>query len=284
MFGVALLALVLSLTLVAGGVKAADIGVELAQQFLKKTPITAFDGTMTLAEAAKVQRQFIDVIAKEFGPPVGYKAGLTNPNVQKAFGVSQPVRGTLLQKMILKSGSVVPADFAAIPVSEGDLVVRVGDEAINQAKSPIETLKFLDAVIPFIELPDMVFDKGVKLTGAAIMAINVGARYGILGDPIALAATPEWQERLKNFMFQAFDEKGSVAAEGKGTALLGDPLNVVLWLKDSLVAEGKGLKKGDLLSLGSLTRPMPVKPGTALRARYVGLDPKGPVEITVSFK
>ncbi|HEY3278052.1 MAG TPA: hypothetical protein VGJ94_15650 [Syntrophorhabdaceae bacterium] len=270
------------LSLVTAGV--AQTGAQVAEEFLNKKPITSFDATMTLDQARKAQGEFIAAISKELGEPVGYKAGLTNPNMQKMLGVSEPIRGTLLQKMLLPNGAVVSADFGAIPVAEGDLIVRVGDEAINEAKTPVETLKYLDAVIPFIELPDMVFGKGVKLTAPAIVAINVGARYGILGNPIALATTPEWQERLKNFTFQMFDEKGVMVAEGKGTALLGGPLNAAFWIKQSLAAEGKRLKRGDLLSLGSLTRPIPAKQGAALRAKYLGLDPKGPVEVSVSFK
>jgi 2-keto-4-pentenoate hydratase len=277
------LLLAFTLAFGAGGVGAADTGAALAQQFLKKTPITALDPTMTLDQGAKAQVEFIAAITGEFGEPVGYKAGLTNPNVQKMFGVSAPIRGTMLKKMFLRNGAVVPADFACISVSEGDLVVRVGDEAVNQAKTGAEALKSLDVVFPFIELPDMVFGKGVKPSAAAIVAINVGARYGVLGDPIPLAATEEWQGRLKNFTLRMSDEKGAVVAEGKGTALLGDPLDVVLWIKNSLVAEGKKLKKGDLLSLGSLTKPIPAKPGV-LKALYTGLDPKGPVEISVNFK
>lgn len=281
---IACLSVTLLLALGLQNARSADTGVQLAEQFLKKTPIATIDVSMTRNDALKAQEQFIGVISKEFGEPVGYKAGLTNPNVQKAFGVSQPLRGTMLKKMMLASGAIVPADFGCVPVGEGDLLVRVGDEAINEAKTPEETLKWLDVVIPFIELPDMVYEKSLKLTAPAIIAINVGARYGVMGSPITLAATQEWQNRLKNFAFQMFDEKGTLVGQGNGTALLGDPLNVVLWLKDSLVAEGKKLKKGDLLSLGSITRPIPVKPGTALRAKYTGLDPKGPVEISVSFK
>ena len=40
----------------------------------------------------------------------------------------------------------------------------------------------------------------------------------------------------------------------------------------------------DLLSLGTITKLMPVKPSTVVRARYIGLDPMGPVEISVIFK
>ncbi len=279
------LSLFLSITLGICGADAAGIGAQLAEQFLKKTPVTALaDPSMTMEQAFKAQEEFIGVIAKEFGEPVGYKAGLTNPGVQKVFGVSEPVRGTLLSKMILPSGASLPAKFGAVSLFEGDLIVRVGDEAINQAKSAEETLKSLDAVIPFTEVPDMVYDPKLKLTAPAIAAINVGARYGVMGTPIPLSATPEWMARLKNFSVQVVDEKGAVLGEGKGTALLGDPLTVVFWIKNSLAAQGKKLKKGDLLSLGSLTRMMPPKPGMTVRSIYTGLDPKGPVEISVNFK
>lgn len=262
----------------------ADFASQLAEQYLKKTPVSEMDTNMTMDQAVKVQERFVALIGKEFGEPAGYKAGLTNPQVQKVFGVNQPVRGTLLKKMLLQNGAVVPANFGAIPMTEGDLVVRVKDEGINQAKTGEEILKHLDAVIPFIELPDMVCGKNVKFNGPVLAAINVGARYGVLGDPIPLEATPEWAERLKNFTLQVFDEKGALVSEGKGTALLGDPLSAALWIKDSVIAEGKKLKKGDILSLGSITKMIPARSGMTLKARYTGLDPKGPVEVSVSFK
>jgi len=275
---------IFSVFLLAGPVSAADVASMLAEHYLSKTPAKALDPAMTLEQAMKIQEQFVARIGKEYGKAVGYKAGLTNPNVQKSFGVTQPVRGTLLKKMLLKSGSEVPANFGARPLSEGDLILRVSSAKINAAKTPDETLKYIDAAIPFIELPDLVFDKSVKINGIALAAVNVAARYGIVGKPIRIKATQEWNDRLKNFTLQILDEKGNVTIEGKGSNLMDHPLNVVLWIKDSLKAEGKKLKKGDLLSLGTITKLVPTKPGTIVKARYIGLDPKGPVEISVSFK
>ena len=91
-------------------------------------------------------------------------------------------------------------------------------------------------------------------------------------------------DRLKNFKLQILDEKGSVLTERQGNSLLGDPLSVVIWIRDSLKAEGKKLNKGDLLSLGSITKLTPTAPNTTVLARYADLDPKGPVEISVKFK
>ena len=263
---------------------AADFVDTLTGHFQKKIPLARVDTGMTMDQAMKVQQRFVANLIKEYGEPVGYKAGLTNPVVQKMLGVSEPVRGTILAKMILKSGAEVSAAFGSVPMVEGDLCVRVSGDAINQAKTPEDVLKYLDAVIPAMELADLVFAREVKLTGPIIAAINVGPRYFVLGDAIPLSATKEWQERLGNFTMNLNDQTGAMLAEGKAGALLGHPLKVVLWIRDSLAAEGKALKKGDILSLGSVTKMVPPKAGTVIKGRYTGLSPEGPVEISVSLK
>ena len=282
--GIGLGFLILFFSFGVGPAGAADDGAILAEQFLKKIPLSAYDPAMTMEQAMRVQAQFIRSLKPTFGEVVGYKAGLTNPDVQKAFGVAHPLRGTLLKKMLLKSGAVVEADFGSRSLYEGDLILRVGSVEINQAKTQQEILKYIGAVIPFIELPDLIYAKEVKINGPALAAVNVGARLGVMGAPIPVKASKGWVDRLKNFKLQILDEKGNVLGEGQGTSLLGDPLNVVMWIRDSLKAEGKMLNKGDLLSLGSITRLTPTTPNTTIRARYVDLDPKGPVEIFVKFK
>ncbi|NEQ79909.1 MAG: hydratase [Moorea sp. SIO2I5] len=257
---------------------------ELTTSYLNKTPARAVATQLTVEQAQALQDQFVQQLSSSLGNVIGYKAGLTNPAAQERFKVSEPIRGVLLEKMLLKSGAVVPANFGARPVYEGDLMVRVGSDEINNATTPREALAALDAVIPFMELPDLVYDPKVSLDGTTLAAINVGARLGVLGTPIPLSATPDWEERLKNIKIVMVDKAGNELAVGKSSALLGNPLQVVLWLKDSLKASGKVLKKGDLLSLGSMTPLVPVKSGTTIRAQYIGLDPKDKVEISVSFE
>lgn len=257
---------------------------ELAESYLQKTRAGAIAPNLTLEEAREIQQQFLGEISQELGPVVGYKAGLTSEAAQKQFNVSQPLLGTLFQEMLLPNGQIISPQFGSRPMSEGDLMVRVGSEEINNANTPQEALASLDAVIPFIELPDLVYGGDVKLNAQAILAINVGARYGVMGEAIPLAATEEWEGRLKNMTLEIVDGDGKVLATGRGSNLLGNPLNVVLWIKDSLLAEGKRLKKGDLLSLGTITPLMPVKANTSIRARYSGLKTDETVEIFVVFE
>jgi 2-keto-4-pentenoate hydratase len=260
------------------------IAEEIADRYLKKIPIPSLPTHLTLEQALQIQDKFIQLLVPSYGKIVGYKAGLTNKEVQAKFKIDRPIAGVLLEKMLVKSGAIVSANFGTRPILEGDLMVRVGSEKINTAKTTEEALAALDAVIPFLELPDLVYAENVKLTAPAIVAINVGARLGIMGDPVPLTNLDEWQERLGKIKLIILDESDAELAVGESKALLGDPLKVVLWLRDDLQARGKFLKKGDLLSLGTITPGIPVKSGMKIRARYLELDEDNSREIVVKFE
>ncbi|MEE4143796.1 MAG: hypothetical protein V2I26_03275 [Halieaceae bacterium] len=218
---------------------------------------------------------FNAVLRASLGEPVGYKAGLTNSAVQQRFNHSSPVRGSLYGPMLLHSGATVPSRFGARPLFEADLLVRVSDPAINEATTPAQVLDSIDQIIPFIELPDlMVVDPG-QLDGAGIIAINVGARLGVMGTPIPVAGNSTLAGALQT-MQVIVRGNGEEIDRGRGSDVLGHPLDAVIWLASDLAREGLALKKGDLLSLGSFSRLSPPAPGLAVDVQYVGLpgDPK----------
>jgi 2-keto-4-pentenoate hydratase len=59
--------------------------------------------------AAEVKRRYTALIAKDLGYAVGFKAGLTNPAVQRRFNYDKPIRGRLFAGMILSGPAHVPA-------------------------------------------------------------------------------------------------------------------------------------------------------------------------------
>lgn len=125
--------------------------------------LSAADGECTRGKLNKL-------LEAQLGKPVRYKAGLTNPAVQKRFNHDAPVWGTLYAPMLLKDGAVVDAAFGARPLFEADLLVRVSSPDINRARTPDEVLGAIDQVIPFIELPDLVVQAPPRLNGAAVTA------------------------------------------------------------------------------------------------------------------
>ena len=253
---------------------------QLAANFKAMQPTSGLAKEMSMEEAERIRDGLVAELAASQGKVVGYKAGLTNPAVQKRFGHNSPVRGVLLEKMLLDDGAEVPAKFGAVPVFEADLVVVVKDEAINQARTPAEVIKHVASIRPFIELPDLVTAKEQPITGAVLTAINSGARLGVLGKPIA--ATPELADALGKMTVVMRDQDGKELARAPGAAILGHPLNAVVWLAQDVAKSGGRLRAGDILSLGSFTAPNFTKPGIQVTVTYEGLP--GNPTVSARFK
>jgi 2-keto-4-pentenoate hydratase len=255
---------------------------KLVESMMAKAPAANPQG-LSEADGACSRAKVNALLEKRLGRVIGYKAGLTNPAVQKRFNYDKPVWGKLYQGMVLADGATVDAAFGARPLYEADMLVRVKDAAINRAKTPMEVLDAIDQVIPFIELPDLVVQAPPGLNGPAISAINVGARLGVAGKPVAVPQTRGERyamlDALRDMTVVLADGGGAELGRGKGGDILEHPLNAVVWLAGALAKEGIALKPGDLVSLGSFSPLLPPKPGLKATATYDGLPGAAPVSV-----
>ncbi len=252
----------------------------VAEALLDNRPSPAFTGMTSLADGFCAQGRLVALLQRSWGRPVGYKVGLTSAPVQQRFGVNHPVRGVLLESSVsLRSGAEIPARFGAVPVIESDFLVRVRDDGINQAgRDRLAILRHLDQVIPYIELPDLVLSGGFD--GPNLLAINVGARLGVLGTPIPVEATPEFVDRLGSMTVTMVDDRDQVRATAPGTAALGHPLDVVAFLIEDLARAGLRLEAGQYLSVAGYSPTLPLEPGRTYTVRYEGLVAQ-PVSVSV---
>lgn len=260
----------------------ADSIKQLSEDYFAKRPSQSLHAGLTLDEARRAQKEFVPRLTPKLGPRVGFKVGLTSKAVQESVGASEPVSGVLLRDMMLQNGAKVSAKFGARPIWEPDLIVVVKDAGINRAKTPLEVARHLSEVVAFIELPDRIVAETEKVDGNLITALNSSARLGVLGERVQVKATSEFLSALEKMTVTATDQKGVELAKAKGDALLGHPLNPVLWLIAELAATGESLKAGDLISLGSFARPQPPEAGQTISVRYDGL-PSGPLKVSVHF-
>ncbi|MGH8634187.1 MAG: 2-keto-4-pentenoate hydratase, partial [Burkholderiales bacterium] len=247
-----------------------------------KEPIRGLRTDLSMQDGECGRRRLVERLESSENRIVGYKAGLTNRALQERYGVASPVRGVLLEKMLLADGADVAADFGARPVIEADLMVVVKDAAIHKAKTHLDVLRALSLVVPFIELPDLVVAEGEKLSAPLIVSLNVGARLGVVGKGIPVEPTERFASALAAMRVVIIDQGGRELASGKGSAILDHPLNAVLWLAQDLEKSRIRLKPGDLLSLGSFTAPMAPRPGLAVTVRYEGLP--GNPAVSVRFR
>lgn len=257
----------------------------LFDRYASRTP-AANPAPADEGEGACSRTKFNALLALQFGKVVGYKAGLTNPAVQKRFGTDKPVWGVLYDGMLLDDGATVDAAFGARPLFEADLLVRVKSAAINRATTPMEVLEAIDQIAPFIELPDLVVERPAALNGPGITAINVGARFGVMGKPVAVPAFRGERfallDALRDMTVVMSDQRGAELARGKGSDILQHPLNAVVWLTQALAADQLAMEPGQWISLGSFSPLLPPKAGDKITVRYEGLPGAAPV--SVSFR
>lgn len=246
--------------------------------YMDHRPTEALGQGGTMVDALCTQARLSDALAAHLGPVIGYKAGLTSTPAQERFGASAPVRGVLYRDMMMESGATLDVPWGAVPMVEADLVLEIGDSAVNSATTREEVMQNIASIRPFIELPDLALDPSQPMTPETITAMGVGARRGVLGAAIAVEDAAAMTKALAEMQVQLRDGAGEVVLSAPGTSVLGHPAETILWLH----AVGVTFKAGDLVSVGSfgpLVPPGSLKGGATVS--YEGLP--GSPEVWVLF-
>jgi len=198
---------------------------------------------------------------------IGWKVGLTSKAIQQQFNVHEPVFGCILESR--PNGHVfAPADLIS-PGFENELCLRVGRD-MPATVTREEARAAIDAVYPSLEIIETRGNLTEQL--ALALADNAQQKTVILGTPVPLPAVLETIEVRVVI-------NGQTAATGTGDAVLGNPLNSVVWLAAKLAQFGRSLKAGDIIMSGSFTRQFPINPGDTIRAEFSGV---GAVETSMT--
>jgi 2-oxo-hept-3-ene-1,7-dioate hydratase len=239
-----------------------------------------FGNDLSAADAECAKLKLGKRLPAVLGQPVGYKAGFTNVALQQRFGVDSPKWGYMYDRNMVDILAVIPANFGARPVYEADFIVVVKDARLADAKTPLEALGYLESVVPFIEMADLMLEG--SFNGNAMIATNVAFRGGVLGQEIPVVKSQAFLDSLANMTVVMTDEVvGKELGRAQGSVLMDNPINAAMWLAQALKKDGITLKEGDLLSLGGYIPPQPTKAGMKVQVRYIGLpgDPAVSVEL-----
>ena len=226
-----------------------------------------------LDDARAVQADLVGLMAGRY-QQAGYKVGLTDRTAQEMFGIPQPLVGVLFREMLLPDGAVIALDSATSLLLELDLLARVKSAEINQAVSIEAIARHIDAIIPFIELPDALFRLDGGSAAALLLAGNVGARWGVTGTPVTVVNAQDLVEYLPAMTLHLETDTGALIRQGQGNQILGHPLNSVLFLLKELALRNEILKPGHIISLGAIGGPVKAEQGRRYTAKYSGYGEK----------
>ena len=97
------------------------------------------------------------------------------------------------------------------------------------------------------------------------MADNAQQKTVVLGDPVALG------DLALDAVAATVRINGETVATGRGDAVLGNPLNSVVWLARKLQEFGRGIEAGEIIMSGSFTRQFPIAPGDRVEVDFAGV-------------
>jgi 2-keto-4-pentenoate hydratase len=182
--------------------------------------------------------------------PLGWKLGLTVPAVQQRLGLDGPVVGYLTTATELAPGTPHSLSGTTRPALEPEVAIHVGEDGSVGALGP--AVEVIDVDLPFDDLQ-------------AILAGNVFHRAVLLGPPRA----PDVMQ-----VHARVTRKGQEAAAADAAV---DPRAVLRHVSEFLADHGAEVGPGQRIIAGSLTDPIPVRPGDEVE---VEVSPLGSLRLS----
>ncbi|HEV2781754.1 MAG TPA: 2-keto-4-pentenoate hydratase [Actinophytocola sp.] len=212
-------------------------------------------------------------IYRRAGPVVGHKVGLSSKAMQQMMGVDEPDYGHLLADMRLSESVPVDPGRYCYPRVEVEVAFVLGDDLPGDGCTERDVLDRTEALAPAIELIDSRI-VGWRISLADTIADNASSAGFVLGS----ARIPPSDMDIREIDARLW-RNGSVVAEGRSDAVLGDPAIAVAWLARKVAGFGIRLRAGHIVLPGSCTRAIDARPGDAFRAVFTGLG-----EVSLTFE
>ena len=220
----------------------------------------------TRAEGYEVQAA---IEARSPNPLFGWKVAATSLAGQRHIQVAGPIAGRLLRERTHPSGSRLSLARNRMAVAEPEFAFRMGHDLAprSSAYSAVEVLAATAELHPAIEVPDSRFTEFTSAGEAQIIADNACAHEFVLGE----RAPPGWRtadlstHRVRG---QVRGQARAYARDGSGAAVLGNPVNALVWLVNELASLGITLHRDQVVTTGACVAPLEVQPGDHVLADF----------------
>jgi 2-keto-4-pentenoate hydratase len=199
---------------------------------------------------------------------VGWKIGLTSKAVQEQLGVDQPDFGPLFADMAAYDDQPIALSQLLQAKVEGEVAFVLGGDLTDLPVTAGDVVAATDYVVPAIEIVASRIAEW-DITIVDTIADNASSGMFVLGtNPTRLADVD--LPAVKMTLTQA----GTEVSSGTGAACLGNPVDAVVWLANTVAQAGRPLLAGHVVLSGALGPMVAVEPGATYEAAF---DPLGVV-------
>lgn len=219
---------------------------------------------LSLAEAYGVQDRLREALMARGERVAGWKAGFTSKAGQEAYQVSEPVSAFLLASGVMSSGAEIAAARFVKPGVEAEVAFVMKQDLAGPGVTAARAVLAVEGALPALELID--FRHSGKAVGTDVIADGVYAKAIVLGG--ALTPISGLDLALEGLVYE---QSGTVVATATAAEVMGTPLNSLAWIANHLGGRGLGLRAGDVVMTGSVSKILQPRAGDTVRATYTRL-------------
>ncbi|GAA3815011.1 MULTISPECIES: 2-keto-4-pentenoate hydratase [Amycolatopsis] len=245
--------------------EAADL---LLQAYAAGKPIAPLIETYpgaTVEDAYRIQLDQVRVWTEGGDEIKGHKVGLASAAMQRQMGVDQPDYGHLTGTMFHLEHQPIPVGSFLQPRIEPEIAFVLGRKLSGPGVTVADAVRAVDFVVPALEIVDSRIEDW-RISIVDTIADNASSGGVVLGSrPTALSSV---DLRLAGCTLHS---GGELVATGAGGAVLGSPLNALVWLANTVGPLGIDLEPGHVVLPGSMTKAIPLRPGDTVVSTVAGL-------------
>lgn len=235
--------------------KAAAQLLEAEQTKVPIAPLTELYPEINEDDAYAIQLEVIQQKVSAGAKIVGKKIGLTSKAMQNLVGVDEPDYGHILDNMLFMQGDTISLDKYIEPKVEFELGFILNKDLDGPDVTVIDVIQATDYIVPAFEIIDSRIEDW-KIKYEDTVADNGSSAGALISTQFSKIDGID----LGN-IGMTVHKNGEFFDTGSTGAILGNPLNCVVWLANSLLKYGVKLKAGELILAGAVTAATPVEPG-----------------------
>lgn len=194
---------------------------------------------------------------------VGKKVGLTNRNVQKQRGLTEPDYGTIFDANMLQEGEPIKVSSLMVgPMVEVELAFILKKDLSGPGITLSQAYNAVEAVVPAYEIVERRCQPLSKTVPESICD-NAACGKMMLGSKFSKVEGLD----LRNIGVY-IEQNGVLIDSACSATVLGNPLQSVAWLANKLSQFGTKLYAGEFVMTGSVTLMHPITAGSTFRSVF----------------
>ena len=218
-------------------------------------------------DAYLIQKSLIKLYLSKNNYIMGNKIGCTNRAAQKQINVNEPFYGFLLSNYSSKSNIKIDSKKFFSPFIEPEFAFKLKKnfKIKNNKITSKEVIKYIDSVLPSIEIVDSRYNDWTTVGINHLIADNAVNSYWIYGKE-----SYDFDfEIFNNFPIKLYINKKIII--GNSNNVLRNPINSITWYLNHLISNNYKIPKGIYISTGTCTPAIQINKKDRIIANFGSL-------------